>query len=223
MMAAETKKKPAKKKADPTLKRRREELEIRQAEVELRRDELTLERQERDAAWQRHADRSHGVFRLETYVNGGAVDLAADIQQFSRAHPGQPITLYITSPGGSLFAGWALYDTLRTASSQGHEVVTVLRGYAASMAGVLYLAGDTRLIGSEAHLMIHEVSAGAIGKVSEMEDEVELCKQLNRRIEDVYVARTKIKRADFRKKSTRRDWWIAPEACISLGIAHAIG
>jgi len=213
-----------------TQKARLREIELKKAEVELRAaesdfeyDQIRLARERRSHAWLEHGDRNHGIFRMESYVGGSVIDLAAEIQQYTRVNPGKPVTLYICSPGGSLFAGWVLYDALRTASAQGHHVTTILRGYAASMAGVLFMAGDTRLVGSEGFLMIHEISTGAVGKLSEIADEVDLSKRLNRRIEDIFVARSKIKRPEFRKKSTRADWWLSPQECIELGVAHAIG
>lgn len=210
-------------KKDTSAKKKREAVELRQAEVELRQAEIYLEAEEERRKWKRHDDRNHGVFRLESFVGSDALTLAAEIQQYARANAGKPITLYVCSPGGSVFAGWVLYDALRTVSDQGHHVTTVLRGYAASMAGIIFLAGDTRLIGSEGFVMIHEVSTLAMGKLSELADEVEFCKRLNQRIEDLYVKRTKIRRQDFRKKSTRKDWWISSGEAVDLKVAHAIG
>jgi ATP-dependent protease ClpP protease subunit len=56
-----------------------------------------------------------------------------------------------------------------------------------------------------------------------MKDDIAFSERLNKKIEDLYVARTKVKRGEFRRKSQKTEWWIeAPEA-VELGIAHAIG
>lgn len=206
---------------DIKLAKARVELKSLEGDYEL--DQIRLRSARADATWKKGGDRNHGVFRLEAMVSSSALDLAAEIQQYCRVNPGKPITLYICSPGGSVFSGWVLYDALRTAAAQGHHITTVVRGYAASMAGVLFLAGDTRVVGSESYVMIHEVSTMALGKLSELSDEVDFAKRLNRRIEDLYVSRTKIKRAEFRKRSTRVDWWIDSDEALQLGIAHEKG
>ena len=212
-------------------KRRLRQIEIEKAELELAASRIDLEmdkhrlrsyedeRKKKDSS-----DAAHGVFRLEEAVgHHAATELAAQLQSWGRANPKKPVTLYLCSPGGSVLSGFLLYDQLRTLSEQGHHVTTVVRGYAASMGGVLFLAGDTRLIGAESFVHIHEVSSMTYGKLFEMKDDLAFSERLNKKIEDLYVSRTKVKRGEFRRKSQKTEWWIeAPEA-VALGIAHAIG
>jgi ATP-dependent Clp protease, protease subunit len=79
--------------------------------------------------------------------------------------PGKPIILKINSPGGSVYDGLRIYNTMMTLQSPTHTVCT---GMAASMAAVLTVAGKERLAMPSCRIMIHEAAAGASGKTSDM-------------------------------------------------------
>lgn len=79
--------------------------------------------------------------------------------------PGKPIILKINSPGGSVYDGLRIYNTMMTQQSPTHTVCT---GMAASMAAVLTVAGKERLAMPSCRIMIHEAAAGASGKTSDM-------------------------------------------------------
>jgi ATP-dependent Clp protease protease subunit len=79
--------------------------------------------------------------------------------------PGKPIILKINSPGGSVYGGLRIYNTMMTMKSPTHTVCT---GMAASMAAVLMVAGEERLAMPSCRIMIHEAAAGARGKTSDM-------------------------------------------------------
>ena len=221
-----TKKKSEKKKWE----RRNERAEARKAEIELRRAKISLKLDELRAAevqetyaWKLNSDRSHGVFSLETSVGSSAVQLAADLRQFGRTYPEAPITLNIYSPGGSVMSGLVLYDTLRTLSDQGHHVTTVARGYAASMGSIIFLAGDTRLVGSECWLMIHSLSTMAIGSLHEIEDEVEFCKRMQERLNGIITSRSKVTPTMLEKKTKKTDWWVTTAEALKYELATGLG
>jgi ATP-dependent Clp protease protease subunit len=223
------------KKADPekkSVKAQLRAIELAKAEIELKAaendyelDQIRMRGYRADAQWKKAGDRNHGVFRLESYVGSNVVDLAGDMQQWARleSSKGKPITLYVTSGGGSVIAGFALYDQLRTLSEQGHHLTTVVRGFAASMGGVIALAGDTRLIGAESFIHVHEISSGVGGKLSEVKDEVAFMEKMNQKVEDLYVSRTKLKRGEFRKRYVKSELWIDATEAIKWGVSHAVG
>lgn len=231
-MGEKTVEKPKKKDAQAlSHKAKRREIELKKAELELRSteidlelDQMTLTARRRDERRKKNEDHNLGIFRLEDGVGHTvATSLATEMQKWGRRNPGKPITLYICSPGGSVLHGFLLYDALRTLATQGHHITTIVRGFAASMGGVLFLAGDTRLIGAESFVHIHEVSSMTFGKLFEMKDDIAFSERLNKKIEDLYVSRTKVKRSDFRKKSQKTEWWIESTEAIALGIAHDVG
>jgi ATP-dependent protease ClpP protease subunit len=139
--------------------------------------EMRAEMDRRNHAATLTADRFHHIYYFSEAVTTRSVDecigqltvwqrLAAD------AETKPAIEIVITSPGGSVIAGMVLYDFIQTIRRAGHYVTTSCLGMAASMGGILLQAGDRRVMGKEAYLLIHEVSAGTSGKMGEMEDDV---------------------------------------------------
>ena len=213
---------------DKSIKRRMKELELEEKENEVEKSKIDLRLRRLDEVRYGHqhgllADANKGVFRLEEAVYSEALNLATSMNRFSEANPKKPLELHIFSPGGSILHGIALYDTLRTLSARGHQVTTVVRGYCGSMASILFLAGDRRLIGAESLMHQHEPSSVAYGKLSEMQDANAFVTTLYEKMTRIYVERTNVTRTVFRKKTVGKEWWIeAPEA-LSLGMATELG
>ena len=213
-------------------KRRLRDIEIEKAETELAASKLDLEMDRhrllsyRDERTKRdNDDKRLGIFSLESSVGSSVVTLANEIRAWGRLkeNEGKTITLNLFSPGGSVLHGLVLYDTLRTMSRQGHKVVTVARGYAASMGSLIFLAGDVRLIGAEALVMFHSLSAGTGGSLHDMEDDLEFFKRLNKRLDGIVVSRTKVTKTMLAENTRKRDWWLDSKEAVKYGVAHEIG
>ena len=100
---------------------------------------------------------------LMTSVNAESCAVVIrDLLYLQREDPTTPITLYINSPGGEVQSGLALYDVMQAVSC---PIRTVCLGIAASMAALLFIAGDDREILPHSRVMIHDplISAGAGG------------------------------------------------------------
>ena len=97
------------------------------------------------------------------------------------------ITIVFDSPGGSVIDGLHLYDFIQELKFQGHTIITKTLGMAASMAGILLQAGTKRVMGSEAYVLIHEVSFMAGGPIGVVEDEVEFVKMIQARVLDIFA------------------------------------
>lgn len=211
----------------------RKALELRQLKADALKSELELEQaQLRTAKLRRDyahedADPEHrGHFDFIGVVDTIQCIVFADkVQRYASTHPGSPITITIQSPGGSVLAGLGLYDTLRTLSLQGHHITTQVRGYAASFGAILLQAGDTRLVGAESLIMLHEISSGAIGKLHEMKDELKFLEMANRRLFAILAGRTKGKwDADkLYERVEAKDWWISADECVAEGFADQVG
>lgn len=212
----------------------KKELELREqrantekAEIERDRERIYLKKQRKDYRRATVSDpEKYGRFKFDAEVNGTNCALFSDqLERWARLNPGKPITVIITSPGGSVLSGWGLYDTLRTLSSQGHHITTVVRGYAASMGAVLLQAGDTRLVGSESYVMLHEVSSVAYGKLHEIKDQSKFTKKLNGRIFEVIAQRTdgKWTGESLYNWAKAKDRWVSAEEAVEQGFADAVG
>lgn len=176
------------------------------------------------------AERDASDIRNHIYHFAGPVMAATvapcqrTLSQWSRLDPGCPITVVFNSPGGSVIDGMALFDFLLELRGKGHKLTTVCRGYAASMAGILLQAGDTRVMGRESYLMIHELSAGTHGKIGEMEDAVKFYQMICKRVVGIFVDRSgkKCSEAVFKKNWTRADWWLDSVEALRLGFVDEI-
>lgn len=135
----------------------------------------------------------------------------------------EPITVRFTSPGGLVFNGLALYDAILSIRRQGVKIRVVTLGMAASMAAILLQSGDSRVVGPNAYVLIHEVSSGAIGKISEMEDETKFVRKLNNRLYDILAERSKLSRRTIERHAKRKDWWLDAAECLKFGFADEIG
>ena len=213
----------SKKKKDSLDKRtRRAEAELAELEAIIRA--MELDEQVREEQDRLERDWEHGVFRVYGELDSPlCVDLEAKISLWSRGHEGKPITLYLYSPGGDAMAGWLLYDSLHKLRKVGHHISIVVRGYAASMGAVLLQAADTRLMGKESWIMVHEPSSGAWGKQSELNDHAKFIKKVNDRMYAVLAKRSKLSAKEMRALSKRKDVWLDSAEALELGLVDAIG
>jgi ATP-dependent Clp protease, protease subunit len=125
--------------------------------------------------------------------------------------PGKDINLYINSPGGSVTAGLAIYDTMQFISC---DVNTYCMGMAASMGAVLLAAGTKgkRYCLPNAHVMIHQVSGGAQGTASDVERTVEFMYGLKRRLNGILAKHTGKTVADIERDADRDNYMKAEDA-----------
>lgn len=101
---------------------------------------------------------------------------------------GDALDIYINSPGGSVFAGIAIYNML--ARHKGHKRVFV-EGYAASIASVIAMAGDEIIVPENAYLMIHKAWGFAIGNADDLREQADLYERFDTTIANAYMTRAK--------------------------------
>src|SRR5512146_833373 len=129
------------------------------------------------------------VYRFHEHVEAGSVtDCMNTLTVWDRMHPEKDMEIIFNSPGGSVIDGFELFDFIQELKRKGHHITTSTRGMAASMGGILLQAGDKRVMGKEAVVLIHQVSAVALGKIGEIEDEVELIHKLQSRALGIFAA-----------------------------------
>jgi ATP-dependent Clp protease protease subunit len=173
----------------------------------------------------RNSDHYHRIYRFTKDVESGSVkDCIEALTKWHRIDPGCDITIVFTSPGGSVFSGYALYDHILELRAQGHHVTTICRGYAASMAGILLQAGTTRKMGKESYLMLHEISTMAMGKAFEIADEAAFLEKAMDRVYDIFVSRSggKITKRKLKALVERRDFWVSSDEALAYGFVDEI-
>jgi len=128
------------------------------------------------------------------------------------------IKLRINSYGGSLFAGLAILDVMRNLKS---EIHTYVDGAAASAATIISIAGTKRYIGKNSMMLIHQLSTGAYGKYSELEDDMENNKRLMKMIKDIYKQYTKVPMKNI-DEILKHDLWFDSSKCLEFGLVDQI-
>lgn len=125
--------------------------------------------------------------------------------------PDKEINLYINSPGGSVTAGMAIYDTMQYIKC---DVSTICVGMAASMGAFLLSCGakGKRIALPNAEVMIHQPSAGTQGKVTDMEIDVEHFLKIKQRINKILADNTGKTPEQIKSDSERDNWMTAEEA-----------
>jgi ATP-dependent Clp endopeptidase proteolytic subunit ClpP len=146
----------------------------------------------------------------------------AELSKWSRRFPGKPISFVLCSPGGSVIAGLGLFDYINKLRADGHYVTVVVLGMAASMGGILLQAGDKRVIGKYAQVLIHEVSAGASGNIQKMDDALNFSKSLWAQLSEILAERSTLTVAQLRARALRKDWWLTSKESIDLGFADEV-
>lgn len=136
--------------------------------------------------------------------------------------PDKDITLYINSPGGSVTAGMAMYDTMQYVSC---DITTVVIGQACSMGSLLAQAGTPgkRLILPHARHMIHQPLGGARGQVTDLQIHVNEIARMKKYLTEIYVKHnTKNKSFDELQKDMERDNFMTPEQALEYGLVDKI-
>ena len=130
------------------------------------------------------------------------------------------IKFYINSPGGSVSAGLAIYDTMQYIKS---DVSTICIGLAASMASVLLAAGapGKRFALPNSEVMIHQIMGGAEGQASDIKIRAEHILKIKDRMNKILAAHTKQKISTVEKDSDRDNFMSAEEA-LKYGIVDKI-
>jgi ATP-dependent Clp protease protease subunit len=137
-------------------------------------------------------------------------------------NPGKPVTIYINSPGGSVYDGMAIYDVMNLISC---PVYTTCCGTAASMAAVLLSSGEKGFRNSLPHsqIMLHAPSSGGQGHTTAPDfriaaAEMEKCENMLYKV----LAENMDKDFDYVKKICDRDYWLTPEEAVSQGVIDEI-
>ena len=130
------------------------------------------------------------------------------------------ISLYINSPGGSVYDGLGIYDTMQTISSDIHTICT---GMAASMASVLLAAGSPgkRSALTHSRVMIHQPLGGAEGQASDIEITAREILKLKDELYQILSEHTG-KELDVIRRDADRDFWMTSQEALEYGMIDQI-
>lgn len=160
------------------------------------------------------------IFLGEEVTDVSASVIIAQLLFLEAEDPSKDIHLYINSPGGSVTAGMAIYDTMNYIKC---DVSTICMGLAASM-GAFLLAGGTkgkRLALPNSEIMIHQPSGGARGQASDIKIVADNIIKTRRRLNEMLAANTGRPLEDI-ERDTERDNFMTAEEAKAYGLIDEI-
>ncbi len=146
--------------------------------------------------------------------------IQAQLLYLDSSDPGKDISLYINSPGGSVYAGLGIYDTMQYIQS---DVSTICTGMAASMAAVLLVAGqkDKRFALKHSRVMIHQPMGGISGQASDIEI---TSREILKLKKELYTIISDHSGQDYDKvyADSDRDYWMTADEAKEYGMIDKV-
>ena len=146
--------------------------------------------------------------------------IQAQLLYLDSAEPGKDVSIYINSPGGSVYAGLGIYDTMQIIQS---NVATICTGMAASMAAVLLVAGEKgkRSALKHSRVMIHQPLGGVQGQASDIEI---TAREILKLKAELYTIIANHSSQPFEKvqKDSDRDYWMTSAEALKYGMIDQV-
>ena len=146
--------------------------------------------------------------------------VVAQLLHLANEDPTKDIQLYINSPGGSVYDGLAIYDTMKYIKP---DVQTIGSGLQASMGAFLLSSGTKgkRYLLPNARVMIHQPSSGTQGKVTDQEISLREALQLKENLAKM-MAKNTGQKLDKVKADMERDYWMSANEAVKYGVADEV-
>lgn len=157
------------------------------------------------------------IIFLGTDVNDYTANvIQAQLLYLDSADPGKDVSIYINSPGGSVYAGLGIYDTMQYIKS---DVSTICTGMAASMAAVLLVAGEKgkRFALKHSRVMIHQPMGGAQGQASDIEITAREIQKLKKELYTI-ISDHSGQPFDKVERDSDRDYWMTAYEAKDYGM-----
>ncbi|NEP89702.1 MAG: ATP-dependent Clp protease proteolytic subunit [Okeania sp. SIO2C2] len=160
------------------------------------------------------------IFLGQEVTDGLANRIVAYMLYLDSDDPNKPIYLYINSPGGSVTAGLAIYDTMQYIKS---DVITICLGLAASMGSFLLAAGTKgkRLALPNSRIMIHQPMGGTRGQATDIEIEAKEILRVRSQLNNMLVECTG-QSLEKIEKDTDRDYFMSAEEAKEYGLIDQV-
>ena len=128
------------------------------------------------------------------------------------------ITILINSPGGDCTEGLAIVDAIKMSAS---PIQTVITGMSASMAGIISVCGDIRMITKNAFWMAHPMAGGTYDYKQHVKDYIGFLERLDKKMSIILKQHTKLTKEDV-EKFTNGQLWLDAEDCVRKGVCDEI-
>ncbi|PZU91812.1 MAG: ATP-dependent Clp protease proteolytic subunit [Pseudanabaena sp.] len=160
------------------------------------------------------------IFLSGEVTDGMANSIIARLLYFDSEDQNKDIYMYINSPGGSVSAGLAIFDTMQHIKS---EVTTICVGLAASMGSYLLMAGtkSKRYALPNARIMIHQPSGGTRGQASDIEIEAREIIRIRHKLNEEYAKRTG-QPLEKIERDMNRDYYMSSQEALEYGLIDRV-
>lgn len=160
------------------------------------------------------------IFLGEEVNEHTANSVVAQLLHLAYVDPEADISLYINSPGGSVYDGMAIYDTMNFIKP---DVATYGIGLQASMGAFLLSSGakGKRFCLPHAKVMIHQPSSGTRGKVTDMEIDLKETLEVKEMLAKIIAKNTGQKLSKV-KTDMERDYWMSPQEAVKYGLVDKV-
>ena len=158
------------------------------------------------------------ILTLNKYIRTLNVNLLNAATNYASDPKGRSIYLHINSYGGSVFAGFAAIDYIKTSQV---PVCSVVDGCAASAATLMSVVAKERAIHQNSFMLIHQLTSGMWGKYEELKDDMKNSKILMDTIKNIYQEHTKIPKSKL-DSILKRDLWFDAKTCLKYGLVDYI-
>ena len=160
------------------------------------------------------------IFLGEEVNEATANVVVAQLLHLANEDPNKDIQLYINSPGGAVYDGLAIYDTIQFIKP---DVQTIGIGLQASMGSFLLSSGTKgkRMMLPNARVMIHQPSSGTQGKVTDQEISLREALYLKEKLTEI-MAKNVGQKVDKVKADMERDFWMSAEEAVKYGLVDEV-
>ncbi len=181
---------------------------------------------ERTARGEREYDIYSRLLNERIIFLGSAIDdqianlVVAQLLHLESSDPDKDISIYINSPGGSIYAGLAIYDTMQFIKP---DVQTICVGIAMSMGALLLCGGakGKRMALPNAKILIHQVSSGFQGQATDIEIHAKEIIDIRQRLDHI-IAKHTGQEYDKVRNDTERDYFMSSEEAVNYGIIDRV-
>jgi ATP-dependent Clp protease protease subunit len=152
-------------------------------------------------------------------------EAVAVLMRWSRRDPGQPITIYVNTPGGSVFDGNALVGCIRKLRAEGHKVTIHGAGTVMSYGAVLLQAADERVLDKDVVFMIHSAAtgnSGIQGNIESVIDQTKMMQEVQERLLDALTERANITKARLKKMTARKELFLSAQEALKYGFCDRV-
>lgn len=134
------------------------------------------------------------------------------------AAAGAPLTIRLSSPGGNVFVGWEMYNSLKNYAG---DSTVIVDGVCASIASIVALGADHVLTQDTSLWMIHNAWLGTTGNANELRDSAAILDKIDGNLRDVYAAKTG-KPAELWAEYMANETWFSSSEAVEIGLVDSI-